>query len=66
MEHGATRAGVTVRREHVGVFTVSGEHAAVIACDRGGLRATSVSTADGAVGGIDTVIGTVRVRSGDS
>ena len=62
MEHGATRAGVTVRCEHVGMFTVGGEYAVVIACDRGSLRATSVSTADGAVGGIDTV----RVSSGDS
>ena len=61
MVHGATKAGVTVRCEHVGV-TVSGEHAAVVACDRGGLRATSVNTANGAVGGIDTD----RVSSGDS
>ena len=66
MEQGATRARVRVRGEHEAGFTVSGEHAAVIACDRGGLRATSVNTADGAVGGIDTVIGTVRVSSGDS
>ena len=62
MEHGATRAGVTVRCEYVGVFTVSSEHAAVIACDRGDLGAISVSTADGAVGGIDRDI----VCSGDS
>jgi len=47
VEHGATRAGVGVRCEHVVVFTV-------IACDSGGLRATSVNTADGAVDGADT------------
>ena len=71
MEHGATRAGVTVRCEYVGVFTVSsehavvftvsGEHAVVTVYDNGGLRATSGNTADGAVDGADTN----RVCSGD-
>ena len=62
VEQGATRTGVRVRGEHAVGFTVSGEHAAVIVYDRGGLGATSVNTADGAVSGVDTV----RVSSGDS
>ena len=63
MEQGETRAGIRVRGEHAAAgFTVGGEHVAVIVCDRGGLGVTSVNTADGAVGGIDTV----RVSSADS
>ena len=55
MEQGATRARVRVRGEHAAGFTVSGEHAVVIAYDRGGLGATSVNTADEAVSGVDTI-----------
>ena len=62
VEQGAPRAGVRVRGEHAAGFTVSGEHAAVIVCNRGGLGATSVNTADGAVSGVDTI----RESSGDS